>query len=193
MDEIRFQGELGPRLRRRALRLALRGVLPTWMLVLLVGSALALGLALLLRGFPLGGAVFFSLGLLGLIVLGLYALVTHRTQDPHPALAEPFEGELGEDGLEARSAAGGARFRWSEFEAWKASTTVMLLYQSSRRFLVLAADHFADERDWRAARSLVARKIESTEAGDRRRLVRIFFLFFSVFLVGSIVWGLLRG
>lgn len=190
---IRFQGELTPRLRSRALRLALRGVLPAWLTTLLVGGALALGLALLLRGYPVGGAFFFSVGLLGLLALGLYALVTQRTQEPHDTLREPFEGELDEDGLEASSAGGGARFGWSEFERWKSSSTVLLLYPASRRFLVLAADHFADDRAWRAARSLVARKVPSAQAGDRRRLVIVFFLFFTLSVVGTLVWGYLRG
>jgi hypothetical protein len=190
---IRFQGELTPRLRRRALRLALRGVLPAWVLALLVGGALALGLGLLLRGYPVGGAFFFSLGLLGLLVLGLYALVTQRLQEPHNALGEPFEGELDEDGVVASSAAGSARFGWPEFRRWKSSSTVLLLYQTSRRFLVLAADHFADDRAWRAARSLVARKVPSTQSGDRRRLVIVFFLFFAFSVAGTLVWSYLQG
>lgn len=190
--EIRFQGELGPRLRRRALRLALRGVLPAWVLALLVGGALALGLGLLLRGYPVGGAFFFSLGLLGLLILGLYTLLTHRTHEPNDALRQPFEGTLDEDGLAASSPAGSVRLTWSELERWKGSSTVLLLYQTSRRFLVLAADHFANDRDWRAARSLVARKVPSTQAGDRRRLVVIFLVFFAVFLIATLVWGFLR-
>ncbi len=192
MEEIRFQGEINPRLERRALRLALRGVLPAWFLALLVGGALALGLGLVLRGYPVGGAFFFSLGFLGLLILGLYALVTHRTQEPHAALRQPFEGGLDEDGLEASSAGGSARFTWPEFQRWKGSSTVLLLYQSSRRFLVLAADHFANDRDWRAARSLVARKVPSNQPGERRRLVVIFLLFFTIFLVGTFVWSYLR-
>ncbi len=190
--EIHFQGELDPRLRRRARRLALRNVLPAWFLTLLVGGALALGLGLLLRGYPVGGAFFFSLGLLGLLILGLYALVTHRMQEPHDALRQPFEGSLDEDGLTASSPAGSARFAWPELERWKGSSTVLLLYQTSRRFLVLAADHFADDGDWRAARSLVARKVPSGQPDDRKRLVAIFFVFFAVFLVATLVWGFLR-
>lgn len=190
--EIRFQGELDPRLRRRAQRLALRSVLPAWFLALLVGGTLALGLALLLRGYPVGGAFFFSLGLLGLLILGLYALVTHRTHEPYDALRQPFEGTLDEDGLEASSPAGSVRLAWPELERWKGSSTVVLLYQTSRRFLILAADHFANDRDWRAARSLVARKVPSTQPGDRRRVVMIFLVSFAVFLVAALVWGFLR-
>jgi hypothetical protein len=190
---IRFQGELTPRLRRRALRLALRGVLPAWVLATLVGGALALGLGLLLRGYPVGGAFFFSVGLLGLLILGLYALVSHRVQEPHETLIEPFEGELDEDGLVASSASGSARFGWPEFRRWKSSSTVLLLYQTSHRFLVLAADHFADDQAWRSARSLVARKVPSTQSGDRRRLVVVFFLFFVLTVVAAVVWSYLRG
>src|SRR5690606_33957851 len=112
--EIRFQGELDPRLRRRAQRLALRSVLPAWFLAILVGGALALRLALLLRGYPVGAAFFFSLGVLGLLVLGLYALVTHRTQEAHDALRQPFEGSLDEDGLTASGPGGSVRFAWPE-------------------------------------------------------------------------------
>lgn len=190
---IRFQGELTPRLRRRALRLALRGVLPAWVMAVLVGGALALGLGLLLRGYPVGGAFFFSLGLLGLLVLGLYVLVTQRAQEPHDTLIEPFEGELDEDGLVASSANGSARFGWPEFRRWKSSSTVLLLYQTSRRFLVLAADHFADDRAWRSARSLIARKVPSAQSGDRRRLVIVFFLFLALTVVAAVAWSYLRG
>lgn len=191
--EIRFQGELRPRLHRRALRLAMRGVLPAWALALLVGGALALGLAMLLRGYPAAGAVFFSLGLLGLLVLGLYALVTTRTHEPHGAMSRPFDGALDEDGVVVSDGGEAARFPWSDFQQWKGSSTLMLLYQTGRRFLVLAADHFADDRDWRAARSLVARKVLSSQRDERQRLVRIFFLWFAVFLVGTFVWGVIRG
>lgn len=190
--EIRFQGELDPRLRRRAQRLALRSVLPAWFLAILVGGALALGLALLLRGYPVAAAFFFSLGVLGLLVLGLYALVTHRTQEAHDALRQPFEGSLDEDGLKASGPGGSVRFAWPELTRWKGSSTVILLYQTSRRFLVLAADHFANDRDWRAARALVARKVPSTQTGDRRRLVVIFLVSFAVFLVAALVWTSLR-
>lgn len=191
--EIRFQGQLTPRLRRRALRVALRGVLPAWALALIVGGALALGLVLLLRGYPLGGAFFFSLGFLGLLVLGLYALVTSRAEAPHASLTEPFEGTVDEDGLSASSPSGDARFAWSEIERWKRSTTLVLLYLNSRTFLVLAADHFANDRDWRTARTLIARKVPSNQSDERQRLLRIFFLFFAAALVGTVLWSLLGG
>lgn len=190
---IHFEGRLDPARRRRAQRLALRGALPLWALYGLTGLALAAGsvLAFLLDRL-VAGALVFSLGVLASLVLTLYEVVVRRTGEADLPAGGRVEGALDEEALRITSPGGRAEIPWERFERWKAGRGLLLVYESSRRFHVLAPDLFATPEDWRAARALVAGKVPSTRTADRRRLLWAFLAGFAGALVALAVVLLLQ-
>lgn len=191
---IRFEGRLDEALSRRAQRLALRGALPLWLVYALVGLALAAGSVLAFLGELLvAGALVFSLGVLGSLALTLHEVVVRRTRETHRLAREPFEGSLDDDALRIGGPSGRAGIPWDRIERWKAGRGLLLLFESSRLFHVLAPEFFATPEDWRAARALVAEKVPSGQRADRRRLLWTFLLAFAAALAVLLLWHGLRG
>lgn len=191
---IRFEGRLDDSLHRRTQRLALRGELPAWVLYALAGLALAAGSALaFLLDRLVAGALVFSLGILASLVLTLYEVLARRTGPAELRAGGRIEGSLDEDALRITTPHGRAEIPWDRFQRWKAGRGLLLLYESSRLFHVLAPDLFATPEDWRAARALVAQKIPSSQAADRRRLLWTFLLAFAATLAVLFLWQGLRG
>ncbi len=191
---IRFKSRLDEALSRRAQRLALRGVLPLWLVYTLVGLALASGSVLAFLGdLVVAGALVFSLGVLGSFALTLYEVVVRRARETHRLAREPFEGSLDDDALRIGGPGGRAGIPWDRFERWKAGRGLLLLFESSRLFHVLAPEFFATPEDWRAARALVAEKVPSGQRADRRRLLWTFLLAFATALAVLLLWHGLRG
>lgn len=191
---IRFAGRLDEALYRRAQRLALRGVLPLWIVYALVGLALAVGATLfVLGGLLVAGALAFSLGLLGALVLTLYEVLARRGWTTHRLARDPFEGSLDEDALRIQSPHGRAEVPWDHFYQWKAGRQLLLVYQSSQLFHILVPGFFATPEDWQAARALVAEKVPSSQKADRRRLLWTFLVWFAIFVAVFLLWPALRG
>lgn len=191
---IRFAGRLDEALHHRAQRLALRGALPLWLVYALVGLALAAGSVLaFLGGLLVAGALVFSLGVLGSLAITLYEVVVRRGREAHRLAREPFEGSLDDDALRIGGPGGRAGIPWDRFQRWKAGRGLLLLFESSRLFHVLAPEFFATPEDWRAARDLVAEKVPSGQEADRRRLLWTFLLWFAVFFTGLLLWQAFRG
>lgn len=191
---IRFEGRLDEALQRRAQRLALRGALPLWALYVLAGLALAAGSVLaFLLDLLVAGALVFSLGVLASLVLTLYEVVVRRTGQADLPAGGRFEGTLDEEALRIASPAGRTEIRWERFERWKAGRGLLLLYESSRLFHVLAAELFATPEDWRAARALVAGNVPSSRKAERRRLLWAFLLGFAAALAALLLLQALRG
>lgn len=192
--EIRFEGRLDEALHRRAQRLALRGVLPLWLVYSLVGLALAVGASLFfLGGLLVPGALVFSLGLLGALVLTLYEVVVRRGWTTHRLARDPFEGSLDEEAFRITSPHGRAEIPWESLHQWKADRKLLLVYQSSQLFHILAPRFFATPEDWRAALALVAEKVPSSQRAARRRLLWTFLLWFAIFFTVLLLWPALRG
>jgi len=190
---IRFSGRLDQALYRRAARLALRGVLPVGLVWALVAMALAAGIVgAFVLGQVVAGALATSLGLLGAFALVLHETAARRAWRSHGATEAPVEGELDEAAFRLRSPRAEVEVPWDRVQAARSTRGLLLLYPSPRRFHVLAAEFFATPAEWRAARALVARKIASSERGDRRRLVWIFLASFLLFLAVTIAWTVWR-
>ena len=92
-------------------------------------------------------------------IFGLQAWMARRSWRTHKLAQEPMRGAMGSEEFVVESEHGSSRIPWDRLHQWRASDSILLVYQSSNIFLLLPRRFFVSDEAWRSASDLVAAKL----------------------------------
>ena len=133
------------------------------------------------------GTTALALAGVGLALLLVPWLVARNTLRTSALLRTPFTGHLDDVGFHAESANGQSNIAWPLFYRGVVQPDVILLYVSSRQFLILSRAFFAGDAEWAAAQELVRGKVSLKRPLGLRLLLFGFWI-----LIVVLVWALIQ-
>jgi hypothetical protein len=122
------------------------------------------------------------LALLAVLLLFQYLyrpFALERTFRNHPALSEPFEWELSDQGMSISNPRGNALVAWGTFVKWVEGKDTLLLYRSHNTFQMVPKRLFGSQDDLQYLRNQLARNEvpESRKTNKRVPLIWYIILF----------------